>query len=46
MAKALELLADDSLDHLISGETDFADLADDYPRILSSQTTLCHRIRY
>ncbi|WP_296101333.1 zinc-binding alcohol dehydrogenase [uncultured Agrobacterium sp.] len=46
MAKALELLADDSLDHLISGETDFADLAEDYPRILSSQTTLCHRIRY
>lgn len=46
MAKALELLQDDSLDHLISGETGFADLADDYPRILSSQTTLCHRIRY
>ncbi|MDQ1195968.1 2-desacetyl-2-hydroxyethyl bacteriochlorophyllide A dehydrogenase [Rhizobium sp. SORGH_AS 787] len=46
MAKALELLEDESLDHLISGETAFADLADDYPRILSSQTTLCHRIRY
>lgn len=46
MSKALELLKDSSLDHLISGETAFADLAEDYSRILSSQTTLCHRIRY
>lgn len=46
MAKALELLEDARLNYLISGETDFADLADEYPRILSSQTTLCHRIRY
>lgn len=46
MAKALELLSDDRLDHLISGETAFNDLAEDYPRILSSQGTLCHRIRY
>ena len=46
MAKALELLRDDRLDHLISGETSFDDLASDYPRILSSQDTLCHRIRY
>lgn len=46
MAKALELLLDDTLDHLISGETAFADLADEYPRILSSQDTLCHRIHY
>lgn len=46
MAKALELLRDDRLDHLISGETSFDDLATDYPRILSSQDTLCHRIRY
>jgi threonine dehydrogenase-like Zn-dependent dehydrogenase len=46
MAKALELLRDDHLDHLISGETAFADLAADYPRILSSRDTLCHRIRY
>ncbi len=46
MAKALDLLHDDRLDSLISGETAFADLAEDYPRILSSQDTLCHRIRY
>lgn len=46
MGKALELLSDERLEHLISGETAFADLADDYPRILSSQDTLCHRIRY
>ena len=46
MAKALELLSDDGLDHLISGETSFADLGTDYSRILSSQDTLCHRIRY
>ncbi|KIQ03479.1 dehydrogenase [Agrobacterium tumefaciens] len=46
MAKALELLRDDRLDHLISGETSFDDLAAGYPRILSSQDTLCHRIRY
>ncbi|UHS59573.1 zinc-binding alcohol dehydrogenase [Agrobacterium vaccinii] len=46
MAKALDLLHDDRLDNLISGETAFADLAEDYPRILSSQDTLCHRIHY
>lgn len=46
MAKALELLRDDRLDHLISGETAFADLATDYSRILSGQDTLCHRISY
>lgn len=46
LGKALELLKDDRLDHLITGETAFADLADDYPRILSSSNTLCHRIRY
>lgn len=46
MAKALELLLDERLDNLISGETAFADLATDYPRILSSQDTLCHRIHY
>lgn len=46
MAKALELLRDEHLDHLIYGETSFTDLAIDYPRILSSQDTLCHRIRY
>ncbi|NTF34380.1 zinc-dependent alcohol dehydrogenase [Rhizobium skierniewicense] len=46
MAKALDLLLDHQLDHLISGETAFTDLADEYPRILSSKHTLCHRIRY
>ncbi|MGV8935691.1 MAG: zinc-dependent alcohol dehydrogenase [Allorhizobium sp.] len=46
MAKALDLLKDDRLDVLISGETDFADLADAYPGILSNPDTLCHRIRY
>jgi len=46
MAKALELLADQRLDAIISGETPFADLEAAYPQILSSQDTLCHRIRY
>lgn len=43
---ALALLADDRLDHLISGETAFNDLADGYIDILSNPDTLCHRIRY
>ncbi len=46
MAKALELLLDTRLDRLISGETAFSELPDAYARILSSQDTLCHRIRY
>lgn len=46
MAKALDLLLDDRLDALISGETDFADLAAAYPGILSNPKTLCHLIRY
>ncbi|WP_246318940.1 zinc-dependent alcohol dehydrogenase [Peteryoungia desertarenae] len=46
LAKALELLCDVRLDHLISGETAFSDLEGAYPRILSSDETLCHRIRY
>lgn len=46
LTKALELLQSDHLDHLISGETGFDDLVNDYPRILASQHTLCHRIRY
>lgn len=46
MAKAIELLADDRLDALISGETDFSDLAEAYPHILADPATLCHRIRY
>ncbi|WP_245541119.1 zinc-dependent alcohol dehydrogenase [Yoonia vestfoldensis] len=46
MAKALDLLCDDRLDALISGETAFADLPDRYAAILSAPDTLCHRITY
>lgn len=46
LSKALELLADPKLDHLISGETPFAEIAESYGDILASATTLCHRIRY
>lgn len=46
MAKALELLADDRLNHLISGETPFETVARDYADIIGSPATLCHLIRY
>lgn len=46
MAKALELLCNDRLDALISGETPFNSIADAYPGVLASTDTLCHRIRY
>ena len=46
LEKALQLLRDDRLDRLISGETRFADLAAAYPAILADAETLCHRIRY
>lgn len=46
MAKALDLLCDDRLDALISGETAFAHLPDHYADILADPDTLCHRIRY
>ena len=46
LALALALLADPMLDVLISGETDFADLADCYGAILDDPATLCHRVRY
>jgi len=46
IAKALELLCDDTLDVLISGETDFRDLPHHYGEILADPDTLCHRIRY
>ncbi|MGY6704025.1 zinc-dependent alcohol dehydrogenase [Roseinatronobacter sp.] len=46
LAKALELLCDDRLDVLISGESAFDKLPDDYARILNAPDTLCHRIRY
>ncbi|MBT9372256.1 zinc-binding alcohol dehydrogenase [Rhizobium sp. CSW-27] len=44
--KALQLLSDPRLDALISGESRFADLAADYPRIVEQAATLCHRITY
>ena len=43
---ALGLLADPSLDVLISGETRFADIAPRYGEILARPDTLCHRIYY
>jgi len=46
MTKALELLDEDRLDHLISGETSFETMDHDYPGIIGSSATLCHRIRY
>ena len=46
MDKALELLNDDRLDALISGETAFSSIVDAYPNVLASPDTLCHRIRY
>ncbi|MEI4472853.1 zinc-dependent alcohol dehydrogenase [Frigidibacter sp. MR17.24] len=46
LTKALALLADDRLDALISGESDFDDLPADYARILDDPATLCHRVRY
>lgn len=46
MAKALDLLADDRLDAVFSGETAFEDLAQRYSTILTDPDTLCHSIRY
>lgn len=46
MGAALDLLTDPRLDALISGESAFMTLAEDYPRILGASETLCHRIRY
>ncbi len=46
LRKALQLLADDRLDCLITGETPFAELAGRYGAILASPATLCHRISY
>ncbi|WP_233559918.1 MDR/zinc-dependent alcohol dehydrogenase-like family protein [Oleomonas cavernae] len=46
LALALDLLRDPRLDLLISGESDFARIADDYARVLADRATLCHRIRY
>ncbi|SON57611.1 L-threonine 3-dehydrogenase [Hartmannibacter diazotrophicus] len=46
MRQALGLLAAPALDSLISGETPFSSLGEDYARILADPATLCHRIRY
>ncbi len=46
LAKALDLLKDDCLACLISGESRFGDLASEYPDIIANPQTLCHRICY
>jgi threonine dehydrogenase-like Zn-dependent dehydrogenase len=47
LALALELLADPALDCLVTGESDFADLPDVLPRLVSGELpAICHRIRY
>ena len=43
---ALGLLRAPELGALISGDTDFGDLAERYGAILDDPATLCHRIRY
>ncbi|WP_299560639.1 zinc-binding alcohol dehydrogenase [uncultured Sulfitobacter sp.] len=43
---ALSLLADPTLDALISGETRFEELAVAYSAILGDPQTLCHRVRF
>ena len=44
--KALELLENPAVDVLISGETDFLDIANHYASVLTDKNTLCHRVRY
>jgi threonine dehydrogenase-like Zn-dependent dehydrogenase len=47
LALALDLLADDRLDALITGECAFAELPDVLPRLASGELpALCHRVRY
>ena len=46
LAKALELLRDDRLDALITGETRFDALDTAYAEILAHPETLCHRVVY
>ncbi|MGK7652305.1 zinc-dependent alcohol dehydrogenase [Roseovarius sp. B08] len=46
LEKALDLLVDPALDVLISGETAFDRLEEDYGAILEDAATLCHRVRY
>jgi threonine dehydrogenase-like Zn-dependent dehydrogenase len=47
LALALELLADPALDALITGESEFSDLPEVLPRLVSGEIRgICHRIRY
>ncbi|EPC02681.1 hypothetical protein L861_10070 [Litchfieldella anticariensis FP35 = DSM 16096] len=47
MALALELLTDERLDALISGESDFLDLPETMPDLVAGcGEVLCHRLRY
>ena len=47
LALALDLLADPALDCLVTGESDFAELPDVLPRLVSGELpAICHRIRY
>ncbi len=46
MSVALGLLEDPLLDVLISGESEFENLAHQYSEILHNPETLCHRVRY
>jgi len=46
MSKALDLLRDETLEALISGETSFVGIAEAYGAIIDDPGTLCHRIQY
>jgi NADPH:quinone reductase-like Zn-dependent oxidoreductase len=47
LSLALDLLADPALDSLITGESDFSELPDVLPRLVSGDLpAICHRIRY
>lgn len=46
MSAALSLLEDPLLDVLISGESAFENLDQEYSEILHNPETLCHRVRY
>ena len=47
LALALELLADPGLDGLVTGESEFSDLPEVLPRLVSGEIpAICHRIRY
>lgn len=46
LGTALDLLADERFDVLVSGQTRFRDLAGVYGDVLAAPGTLCHRIEY